>query len=647
LRQGRLSNESAPNRNDYRGTPVPLAGGAWLLSCIDRYSITTERPREPMAKRETDNAPEDIHGPDPVEFGRNMVRVAAQSQKVLAEFLEHREENESPISDPLNLGTTFNELLQYWANDPAKLIEAQFQLWQAQANLFYSTWRRFLGEDVDPIIAPERGDKRFRHTDWAENAVFDFIKQSYLLTAHWMQDTAAEVEGLDDDTRRKVNFYTKQLADAISPTNFVLTNPEVLRATFDSNGENLVKGLENLLKDLERGGGSLSISQTDMSKFQVGENIAISKGKVVFRNDLIELLQFEPTTDEVFERPLLIFPPWINKFYILDLRQDNSFIKWATEQGYTVFVVSWVNPDPKLARKTFEDYMREGIIGALDAVEAATGVSEINAIGYCIGGTLLSASLAYMAETGDKRIKSATFFAAQADFSEAGDLQVFIDDHQLEALEAQMEASGGVLEGSKMATTFNMLRANDLIWSFVINNYMLGKDPFPFDLLYWNADTTRMPRATHLFYLREFYRENKFAKGEMELGGVKLDPSKVKIPVYLQSAKDDHIAPYASVYKTTKLLGGPIKFMMAGSGHIAGVINHPDAKKYQYWTNDELPDAIEDWVADATEHPGSWWPDWHKWLSKKSGKKVPARMPGDGELKVLGDTPGDYVMIKS
>jgi len=444
-----------------------------------------------------------------------------------------------------------------------------------------------------------------------------------------------------------VKFYTKQLADAISPTNFVMTNPEVLRATFNSNGENLVKGLDNLLHDLERGKGQLNISQTDMSKFTIGENIATTPGKVVFRNDLIELLQYNPTTAEVYERPLLIFPPWINKFYILDLKAENSFIRWATEQGYTVFVVSWVNPDPKLARKSFEDYMREGVIGAVDAVEQATGVAEVNAIGYCIGGTLLTASLAYMAATGDERIKSATFFAAQADFTEAGDLQVFVDDHQLEALDQQMEAAGGVLEGSKMATTFNMLRANDLIWSFVINNYMLGKDPFPFDLLYWNADTTRMPRATHLFYLREFYRKNDFAEGRMEMGGVKLNPKKVKIPVYLQSSRDDHIAPYRSVYKTTKLLGGKVKFMMAGSGHIAGVINHPDANKYQYWTNNELPDDVDDWMAGAAEHPGSWWPDWDKWLSRKSGKKIPARTPGDGELKVLGDAPGTYVKIKS
>ncbi len=600
-----------------------------------------------MADKDPEPAAGEYHIPDPTEFGRNMVRVAAKSQEILAEYLAHQKGDDGGISDPLNVGSAFSELLKQMAANPTKIVEAQFKLWKAQANLWQTTWARFMGEDVAPVIAPAKGDKRFRHADWAENAVFDFIKQSYLLTASWMQDTVAEVEGLDEATRRKADFYTKQFVDAISPTNFALTNPEVLRATMSSNGENLVKGLENLLRDLERGKGSLAISQTDMSKFAVGENIAVSPGKVIFRDDLLELLQFDPRTDEVYERPLVIFPPWINKFYILDLRQDNSFIKWATEQGYTVFVASWVNPDGTLAEKTFEDYMREGVLAALDAVEKATGVADVNAIGYCIGGTLLSATLAYMAAKGDTRITSATFFAAQADFTESGDLQVFVDDEQLAALEQQMKASGGVLEGSKMATTFNMLRANDLIWSFVIKNYMLGKDPFPFDLLYWNADTTRMPVQTHLFYLREFYRDNKFARGEMVLGGVTLDPSLVKIPVYLQSSKDDHIAPYNSVYKTTKLFGGKIKFMMAGSGHIAGVINHPDAKKYQYWTNDALPDSVDDWIAGASEHPGSWWPDWHKWLSKKSGKKVPARKPGDGKLKPLGDTPGTYVLVKS
>ena len=602
-------------------------------------------PKSPRSPK----TPEDSYElNDPAEFGRNMVRVAMQSQKALGEYLEGRQKhNGEDAPDPLNVGHAFNELLQHMASDPAKLMQAQFELWKAQANLWQTSWRRFMGEDVDPIIEPARGDKRFRDEDWAENTVFDFIKQSYLLTADWLHETVADVEGLDAESRRKVDFYTKQLSDAMSPSNFVLTNPAVLRATMSSNGENLVKGLDNLLHDLETGDGKLNISQTDMTKFEVGRNIAVSKGKVIFRNDLVELLQFDPLTEEVYERPLLIFPPWINKYYILDLRQDNSFIKWATEKGYTVFVVSWANPDEKLAEKEFRDYMREGVLDSLTAIEEATGMREVNAIGYCIGGTMLSATLAYMAATGDDRIKSATFFAAQADFSEAGDLQIFVDDHQLEVLEQQMVAAGGYLEGSKMANTFNMLRANDLIWNYVINNYMLGKDPFPFDLLYWNSDATRMPHKTHLFYLRNFYRDNELSQGKMVLGGETLDLGKVKIPIFLQSSQTDHIAPYNSIYKSTKLFGGKVKFIMAGSGHIAGVINHPDAKKYQYWTNDETPDEVEDWVAGAAQHPGSWWPEWHRWLSRKSGKKVPARVPGDGKLEPLMDAPGSYVLVKS
>ncbi len=601
-----------------------------------------------MTDKQPDTEKDTYQISDPTEFGRNLVRVAAQSQEVLSRYLEgKREHPDDDANDPMNVANAFSELLKHMATNPGKMMEAQFALWKAQANLWQNSWRRFMGEEVEPVVEPNRGDKRFRDSEWAENAVFDFIKQSYLLTANWLNDTVDEVEGMDTITRRKVNFYARQFSDAISPSNFILTNPEVLRTTLSSNGENLVKGLDNLLRDLEKGHGKLDISQTDMTKFTVGENIALSPGKVIYQNDLMQLLQFNPRTDEVFERPLLIFPPWINKYYILDLRQDNSFIKWATEKGYTVFVASWVNPDKKLAEKEFRNYMREGVMEALDAVEKATGVKEVNAIGYCIGGTMLTTTLAYMAAKGDNRIKSATFFAAQADFSEAGELQVFIDDEQLDALEHQMESAGGILEGSKMANTFNMLRANDLIWSYVVNNYLLGKDPFPFDLLYWNADTTRMPQKTHLFYLREFYRHNRLAKGEMEIAGEKLDLGKVKIPIFLQSSKTDHIAPYNSIYKSTKLFGGKTKFIIAGSGHIAGVINHPDAKKYQYWTNDELPDEVEDWVAGAKEHPGSWWPEWHKWLSRKSGKKVPARVPGDGKLKPIEDAPGSYVLVKS
>lgn len=576
-----------------------------------------------------------------------MMRVGVKSQHLLADFLaRQREKFGSEPADPLNISGAFFELLKGMAANPGVILEAQAQLWHDYMELWERTARRMMGAKVEPVIAPSPGDKRFNDKDWQENQIFDFIKQSYLLSANWLQKTVGKVEGLDAKSRRRVAFYTKQFADAIAPTNFVLTNPEVLRTTLQSNGENLVKGLKNLLSDLERGDGNLAIRQT-ADAFTIGENIATAPGKVVFRNDLMELLQYQPATAEVYERPLVIFPPWINKYYILDLKPENSFIRWAVQSGYTVFVVSWVNPDKRLAKKTFEDYMREGIFAALDAVEMATGERSVNAIGYCIGGTLLSATLAYMAAKGDKRIDAATFFAAQSDFSEAGDLQIFIDDVQLEALEQQMSAAGGVLEGKKMATTFNMLRANDLIWSFVVNNYLLGKEPVPFDLLYWNSDTTRMPEATHLFYLREFYKNNALARGKMVLGGVTLDLGKVTIPVYLQSAKDDHIAPYRSVYKTTELMKGPIRFIVAGSGHIAGVINPPAAHKYQHWTNDTLPESVEKWWEGATEHPGSWWPDWDKWLSKLSGKKVSARKPGGGKLKILDDAPGTYVKVKA
>jgi len=585
---------------------------------------------------------------DPGEFARNMVRVGIQSQKLLADFFKRQaEKTGSEPLDPLNISGAFMELLRGMVADPAVVMEAQFDLWKNYMTLWERTARRMMGGDVEPIVTPAPGDKRFKDKEWQENQIFDFIKQSYLLTANWLQKTVAKVDdNLDPATRRRVEFYTKQFVDAVAPTNFVLTNPEVLRVTLQSNGENLVNGLNNLLEDLDRGEGQLSIRQT-ADAFTLGENIATAPGKVIFRNELIELLQYDPTTDEVYERPLLIFPPWINKFYILDLRPENSFIRWAVSEGYTVFVVSWVNPDRRLAKKTFEDYMRDGIFAALDAVRDATGVRDPNVIGYCIGGTLLAATLAYMAATKDTRVHSATFFAAQADFSEAGDLQIFIDDVQLEALEQQMGAAGGVLEGQKMATTFNMLRANDLIWSFVVNNYLLGKAPVPFDLLYWNSDTTRMPEATHLFYLREFYKNNALSAGKMKFGDVKLDLSKVHIPVYLQSAKEDHIAPFRSVYKSTRLFKGPVRFILAGSGHIAGVINPPAARKYQYWTNDNLPDTIEEWQAGAVEHPGSWWPDWNAWLSPLSGPKVPARKPGDGKLRTLGNAPGSYVKIKA
>jgi polyhydroxyalkanoate synthase len=600
-----------------------------------------------MAATDPGKTPESASGLNGQEFARNMLTVGMKSQQLLVDFMGRmaRRDSAAPL-DPLNISGAMMTLVKAMSGDREAVTAAQAEWWDNFVTLWDTTARRMLGGEAPSVVQPAPGDRRFRAEAWQQNEIFDFIKQSYLLTANAVQDMVGNLQGLDEAERRRVGFYTRQFADAFAPTNFPLTNPEVLKATLASNGENLVKGLDNLLADIERGHGELSIRQS-ADGFVIGENVATAPGKVVFRNHVMELLQYSPTTDEVHARPLLIFPPWINKFYIIDLRPENSFVRWLVGQGYTVFLVSWVNPGADMAEAGFEEYMKGGIFAALDAVEQATGVRDPNCVGYCIGGTLLAATLAYMAQKKDDRVHSATFWAAQTDFSEAGELSVFVDEAQLEALKAKMDSEGGVLPGSKMAGAFNMLRANDLIWSFVINNYMLGKQPMPFDLLYWNSDTTRMPEKLHLSYLRSCYKENALALGKMTLDGVRLDLSKVKVPVYFQSAKEDHIAPAASVFKGARLFGGPARFILAGSGHIAGVINPPAANKYQYWTNDKKAADMDAWRAGAREHAGSWWPDWDKWLSKLSGDKIAARQPGDGKLKVLGDAPGTYVKVKA
>ena len=596
-----------------------------------------------------DKSPENPPTPDPAEFSKNLMEVAAKSQKLVSEFLAAQAEGKTqPVPDPLNVGQAFMEMTAKLMSDPAKLMQTQMDLWQGYMSLWQNMAERMMGQKTDDVIAPEKGDKRFKDPEWQENQVFDYIKQSYLLTARWLQNMSRNVEGLDPKTAKKVEFYTRQFVDALSPTNFWMTNPKVLRTTIETNGENLVKGLENMLEDLKAGSGQLKIRMTDMDAFKLGVNVATTPGKVIYQNDLMQLIQYDPATEKVYERPLLIIPPWINKYYILDLRPENSFIRWCTEQGYTVFVISWVNPDEKLAEKSFADYMHEGPLAALDAMEAATGVKEASVIGYCIGGTLLATTLAYMAAQGDKRFKAATFLAAQVDFSEPGELSVFIDEEQIRMLEEQMEKQG-YLDGNTMGTAFNMLRANDLIWSFVINNYLLGKEPFPFDLLFWNADSTNMPKEMHSFYLRNMYQKNLLVKpGGIVIDDTPIDLRKIDIPVYLQASKDDHIAPYPSVFKATHIYSGPVKFMLAGSGHIAGVINPPQANKYQHWINNKRKKyaTADEWLKDAEEKPGSWWPDWHRWLSRKSGKKVPARHPGDGKLKPIEDAPGSYVKMR-
>ncbi|HET6307117.1 MAG TPA: class I poly(R)-hydroxyalkanoic acid synthase, partial [Rhodopila sp.] len=573
--------------------------------------------------------------PDPASVGRSMADIAERSQRIVNEWLKRQSQTDH-AADPLNIGRAFMEMTTRLMANPARLMQAQLGFWQDYMTLWQNTTRRIMGIDIDPVIdAP--GDKRFKDDAWKDNEVFDFIKQSYLLSARFVQDVVTHVDGLDPHTAQKVDFYARQFIDAMSPSNFLFTNPEVLRKTAETGGENLLKGLNNLLSDLERGKGQLHIKMTDTDAFKVGENIGVSPGKVVFQNDLMQLIQYTPTTEKVLKRPLLIAPPWINKFYILDLRPRNSFVRWAVAQGHTVFMISWVNPDEHLAEKGFEDYMKEGYLAALDAIEAATGEREVNAIGYCLGGTLLGCTLAYMAAKGDNRIKTATFFVTMLDFREAGELGVFIDEEQLQALEDKMNRRG-YLEGSEMATTFNMLRANDLIWSFVVNNYLMGNDPFPFDLLYWNADSTRMPARMHSFYLRKMYQQNLLATPEgISLDGVPIDLGKIKVPAYFLSTREDHIAPWKSTYRGTQLLGGPKRFVLAASGHIAGVVNPPEGGKYGHWISKDLPDDPEAWFQGATEIAGSWWPDWQRWILSHGRAQVAARQPGDGGLQPIED----------
>lgn len=560
----------------------------------------------------------------------------------IADFLV---EKVSPSKlDPIGLGRAYWNFWRGVMRSPGELMAQNIQLALSQLKLLGYGLQKARGQNVEVVAAPDKGDKRFRDPAWSEQLLFDVLKQSYLLTSQYIMTLIGSGD-LDKKQQHKLDFFSRQMVDALSPGNFALTNPEVLKATIDSKGGNLVNGMKNLVHDLVEGKGQLKISMVDKSKFEVGKNIATTPGKVVFENELMQLIQYTPSTDKVYQRPLVIYPPWINKFYILDLSPKNSFIQWVVGKGYTVFVVSWVNPDKRLSHKSFEDYMNEGVFAALDAIEAATGEKEVNAIGYCIGGTLLACALSQMAICGDKRIHSATFFTGQVDFSEAGDLMVFIDEKQLDSLDRRM-ARKGYLDASDMASTFNMLRSNDLIWSFVINNYLLGRSPAAFDLLYWNNDSTRMPVRMHRFYLREMYLKNKLVEpGGITLNGIPVDLSGIRIPIFLQSSKDDHIAPYPSVYKATHHFSGPITFMLAGSGHIAGVINPPQANKYYYYTNPEVPEDVEDWIDSAEHHEGSWWPYWHQWLYRKSGRKVAARIPGDGALEVIEDAPGRYVKM--
>jgi len=602
-----------------------------------------------MAKPATPTPPAAPEAPnfDPAALSESLAAAAEKSAKLLGDFLARQADSgKSMLTDELGIAKAFNELTAKMMANPYRLAEAQMTLWWDYMNLWQTSTLKLLGAPAGPVAEPAKGDKRFKHEDWEEHALFDYIKQSYLIAARWLQKAVADVEGLTPEAQKKVAFFTRQYIDALAPSNFALTNPEVFRETVATGGQNLVKGLHNLLDDIERGKGQLKISMTDPKAFELGVNIATTPGKVVFQNELMQLIQYEPSTPKVAKRPLLIIPPWINKYYILDLREKNSFIKWSVDQGLTVFVISWVNPDASHAEKDFTSYLLEGPIAAMDAITKATGEKEVNAVGYCLGGTLLAALLAYLAAKKDKRIASATFMTALVDFSNPGELGVFIDEGQLDSLEKKM-IERGYLEGSEMAETFNMLRGNDLIWSFVINNYLMGRDPFPFDLLHWNTDSTRMPAKMHSYYLRNMYLSNKLREpGGITLDGVPIDLAKSTTPTYFVSAAEDHIAPWKTTYAGPKLLRGKSRFTLSGSGHIAGMINPPVANKYGYWTNASLPESPEEWFEGAAQHEGSWWSDWRDWLTAYAGPQVPARVPGKGKLKVIEAAPGSYVKLR-
>ena len=584
-------------------------------------------------------------------LAKNMAQLVEEGGRAVSAYFRPREggirkmDYSNEIADVV---TTLAHVAEYWYADPQRTVEMQTRLGKSFLDLFASASRRLVGEPTDPVAKPDPRDKRFSDPEWSSNQYFDFLKQAYLLTADWAKYLVEHADQLDPTVRQKAEFYTRQIVNALAPSNFIFTNPELLRTTLSRSAENLVRGAQMLAEDIEEGGGELKIRQSDMSKFEVGRNLAVTPGKVIYQNALMQLIQYTPSTERVLKRPLLIVPPWINKYYVLDLTPEKSFIKWCVDQGQAVFVISWVNPDERLASKSFADYMREGPLEALDVVGKITGEDKVNTIGYCVGGTLLAVTLAFMAGKRDDRVASATFLTTQVDFTHAGDLKVFAaTEEQVAAVERQM-SERGYLEGSKMATVFNLLRANDLIWPYVIRNYLKGDAPFAFDLLYWNADATRMPAANHSYYLRNCYLDNNVTKSTLTIDNVRIDLKEITIPVYNLATREDHIAPAKSVFLGSSFFGGPMRYVLSGSGHIAGVVNPPARPKYQYWTGDApRGEDLEGWLRNATEHPGSWWPDWLDWIKAQDSEEVAARPPGGGMFAPIEDAPGSYVKVRS
>lgn len=594
----------------------------------------------------SDRDPMETWMEESAEFTQNMAQVSETSAEIWSKFLgaQAAKADHPARLDPLNTLPSFTNFAKVLADNPQQLAAATMAWWQSQADLWQSAWSRWMGETPEPVVSPAGSDKRFRHEQWSENVLFDYLKQSYLLTSSYLQGAAHSVGDLPPQERKKIEFYTRTFVEAMSPSNFFALNPEVLEATAAQKGQNLVRGLKMMLADMERGKGDLIIRQTDMDAFEVGRDMAVTPGAVIFQNNVLQLIQYAPTTEQVHARPLMFIPPWINKYYVLDLNEKKSMMKWLVAQGFTVFMVSWVNPDERQADETWDSYM-DALSEAMDVALKETGQKKLNVASYCIGGTMVGSMLALAGKTKDTRIASATLFTAQLDFADAGELQVFVDDQTIDAVDAEMDK--GYLPAQKMASAFNMLRSADLIWGYVINNYMLGKDPFPFDLLYWNADSTAMPARVHHFYLETFYRDNSFVNGTLPIKGQVVNLQDVKGPVYHVATREDHIAPAHSVYRGARMMkNADVRFVLAGSGHIAGVVNPPEAQKYQYWVNGSLAaETLEDWMDETQEHPGSWWQDWAPWLASHSGRMVKAREPG-AKSGVLEEAPGSFVKLR-
>jgi polyhydroxyalkanoate synthase len=587
---------------------------------------------------------------DPATLHAELVALGERTTALLGNsFLNRLDElagQSFSMTPPDSVNRSFGEFGLQLLADPHRLAEAQARLWRDSFALWHKVLEgRRLGR-LEPLYPTPPGDRRFKDKAWQDDPGWTYLQQSYFLMSNWLARLVDDAE-LDPDTHRRVKFYTRQYLSAMAPSNFPLTNPEVLRRAQETEGRSLVDGLTRFLDDLERGDGYLRVRMTDEAAFALGANIATRPGKVVFRNELMELIQYAPTTGTAHRRPLLLVPPWINKFYILDLQEKNSFVKYAVDQGFTVFLISWVNPSAELADRRFEDYLRLGPLAALDAVAAATGEREVNVLGFCIGGILTATLLSHLAAEGDERVTSATFLATLFDFTDVGEIGVFVDEPQVAAMERHTAATG-VLEGRHMADMFSMLKENDLLWSFFVNNYLLGKDPAPFDLLYWNGDATRLPAAMLSDYLRGFYLGNALARpATLDLLGRPVDTRRIAVPTYALATKEDHIAPWASCWPVTRQFQGPVRFVLGGSGHIAGVINPPSREKYGYWTRDDRSASAEDWFAGATRHAGSWWPDWAAWLAEHGGGRVAARDPTAGGLTPLDDAPGRYVRMRA